>query len=192
MVGGSAVMEALRSLADFLFPSGCLLCGAGCPGERKLCGDCEREMTEAALLYEPPRRSIEHVELISVLLPYDSSCRTLVHAFKYHGMSSVAYTAGRLMARKTLALLGTFTGAPLVPVPLHPVKLRERGYNQCRSIAEGFSSFAGNPVREDLVERTVYTATQTALGHEERARNVRGGVRLHGGNLAFRAPGHPH
>lgn len=173
VVFGSAVLEALRSLADFLFPPACLVCGCDCPGERKLCGDCERELTETALLYEPPRRTLEHINLTSVLLPYDSSCRELVHAFKYRGMQSVASFFGKLMARKTLPRLGAFSGAPLIPVPLHPTKLRERGYNQCRSIADGFASFAGNPIREDLIARTVNTGTQTALDHEERARNVR-------------------
>jgi len=172
--GRSAVLEVLRSLADFLFPPTCLLCGGDCPGERKLCGDCERELTETALRYEPPQRTIEHIDLISVLLPYDSSCRTLVHAFKYHGMPSAAYFAGKLLARKTLARLAAYADAPLVPVPLHPAKFRERGYNQCLSIAEGFSSFAGNAIREDLIARTVNTGTQTALDREERMRNVKG------------------
>jgi competence protein ComFC len=170
----SALHEVMRSLADFLFPPSCILCGGGCPEERMICGDCERGLAEHSLLHEPAARIIPSVSDIRVLLPYDSSCRTLVHSFKYHGFPSAAYLAGRLMARKFLPDLGAFSGAPLVPVPLHPAKLRARGYNQSRSIAEGFASFAGNPIREDLIARTVDTGTQTALGSVERAINVRG------------------
>ncbi|HCA78588.1 MAG TPA: hypothetical protein DEP53_02525, partial [Bacteroidetes bacterium] len=60
----------------------------------------------------------------------------------------------------------------VVPVPLHKRKLRERGFNQSLLIARGISGVLGIPVRADLVRRTRWTQTQTALSKEERKQNV--------------------
>lgn len=174
------LLETGRALMDFLYPPSCLLCGFAHPGECPVCPDCFAAVTDAALRYEPPRRSLDGVSILSVLLPYDHSCRTLVHAFKYHNLPSVANMTGNLLARKSLPLLGSFSGASLVPVPLHPDKLRSRGYNQCRRLADGFSEYSGHPIREDLLTRTVFTGTQTALGAGERRENVRGAFRYTG------------
>lgn len=174
MFGEAAVREIFRSMADFLFPPVCLLCDGECPGEEHLCDDCTSILAERALRYEPPTRSLENVRNICILLPYDKACRTIVHAFKYHGMPTVAKKTGVLMSRKALSLLPGYRDALLVPVPLHPEKLRERGYNQCAHIALGFAAFSGQTIREDLLARTVYTGTQTALSQKERKNNVRG------------------
>jgi len=176
----SAITEVFRSLGDFLFPPACILCGGECPGDRKFCPSCENRLTERAFDYSPPPRAIKSIDRIFVLLPYDDECRTLVHAFKYHRMPSAARMAGRLMGRKTAGVIGEFRDAILVPVPLHPDRLFERGYNQSALLAEGFASFAGNRIRDDIIARTVRTPTQTALSAEERARNVSGAFRYTG------------
>jgi len=175
-----AAAEILWALADFFYPPSCLICENACDGEKAVCSSCHAMISDAALAFDPPRRSMNTIDDIVVLLPYDLNCRKLVHAFKYHGLPSVATMAGNLMARKALLRLASFSDAPLVPVPLHPEKLRQRGYNQCLRIAEGFSSFSGHVIREDLIERVVYTGTQTALDAAERKQNVRGAFRFIG------------
>ncbi|MHB9030960.1 MAG: ComF family protein, partial [Candidatus Latescibacterota bacterium] len=175
-----AVAEIFHALADFLYPPTCLLCGSACEGEKVICSGCFAALSETSLSFEPPRRTLDAASDIFVLLPYDRTCRTLVHAFKYHGLPSMATLAGDLMARKMLPLLAGYSRAPLVPVPLHPDKFRERGYNQCRRLADGFAAFSGHSIREDLLERTVYTGTQTALDAESRKSNVRGVFRYIG------------
>jgi ComF family protein len=175
-----AVVEIFHALADFFYPPVCLLCGKPGEGEKAICPGCLAAVAETSLSYEPPPRTLDAVSDILVLLPYDLTCRMIVHAFKYHGMPSLATLAGDFMARKMLPLLSDYSHAPLVPVPLHPAKLRERGYNQCRRLAEGFAAFSGHVIREDLLERTVYTGTQTALDAESRQSNVRGVFRYIG------------
>lgn len=60
----------------------------------------------------------------------------------------------------------------IVPVPLHPVKQREREFNQAEVLAEPLAQALGIPVRTDLVRRRVATGSQTTLGRGERAENV--------------------
>jgi ComF family protein len=175
-----ALAEVFHALADFLYPPVCLLCGKACEGEKAICSGCLAAAAEKSRAFEPSPRTLDAVSDVFVLLPYDRTCRTLVHAFKYHGLPSVAALAGDLMARKMLPRLTGYPHAPLVPVPLHPDKLRERGYNQCRRLADGFAAFSGHTIREDLLERVIYTGTQTALDAESRKSNVRGVFRYIG------------
>lgn len=61
----------------------------------------------------------------------------------------------------------------LVPVPLHPYKLREREFNQAERIARAVAREVKVPVRTDLLARVIATRTQTRLDRKERAENVR-------------------
>ena len=169
----TAVLEIVHSIKDFLFPPACPLCEGMLTDDEILCSTCIDTFAEEALHYKPPDRMMESVDLISVLLPYDSSCRTIVHALKYHGMPSLGFVLGRLMAMKTLKDRNISENTFLIPVPLHPVKLKERGYNQSEYLARGFASFSPYEVRTNLLRRTRKTETQTALDHKERAENVR-------------------
>jgi ComF family protein len=65
----------------------------------------------------------------------------------------------------------------LVPVPLHPARERERGFNQAQLLAELFSARVSVPVRPAL-ERIRYTTTQTAFDRAERMENLRDAFRL--------------
>lgn len=64
--------------------------------------------------------------------------------------------------------------AALVPVPLHPLRERERGFNQSAEIARALARHWQVPVWDDVVARTRATETQTRLTPGERSRNVSG------------------
>ncbi|MBN1293702.1 MAG: ComF family protein [Candidatus Latescibacteria bacterium] len=172
MNGCGAVLEIVYSLRDFLFPPSCLSCEGEITGDGLLCSDCFDMFTAAAFKYKPPQRTIEHVTHYSVLLPYDSACRTIVHSLKYHGMPSIGIIFGKLLAQKTLAEHTLSENTILVPVPLHPSRLKDRGYNQSERIAQGFAAFSGYTLTSDILKRTRNTGTQTALDHGERSQNV--------------------
>jgi ComF family protein len=61
-----------------------------------------------------------------------------------------------------------------VPVPLHPVKQREREFNQAGRLATHLSKAAEIPLNNNLLHRVMPTATQTLLTREQRAANMRG------------------
>ncbi len=67
----------------------------------------------------------------------------------------------------------------LVPVPLHPVKLRERGFNQSERIARILVNCTGNSAQmEQLLVRTQYTQSQTHLNRSKRYQNVKNAFAL--------------
>ncbi|GAB4375543.1 MAG: hypothetical protein Kow0042_21070 [Calditrichia bacterium] len=87
-------------------------------------------------------------------------------------MIRLAQNAGILAA----SCLSHFTtNEPLdliIPVPLHPVREKERGYNQSYHIARGLFSQSGLPIHQNLLRRIRHTRSQTELNREERRNNV--------------------
>ena len=69
----------------------------------------------------------------------------------------------------------------IVPVPLHPVKQREREFNQAVRLAAHLSNAAKIPLNTKLLRRVTATATQTRLSRQQRAVNMRGAFAVHRG-----------
>jgi ComF family protein len=105
--------------------------------------------------------------------PYDGRLRDIIHALKYDRRPTIA----RHLARRMRAAgAGVLAGADaVVPVPLHPSRQRERGFNQAREL----SRHLGLPLSELLI-RTRQTAAQADLAAARRHTNVRGAFACRG------------
>jgi ComF family protein len=97
--------------------------------------------------------------------------RDAVHALKYRSLPRIADDLAAAMASTLLPCDET---SVLVPIPLAPKRLRERGYNQSEALADALGRRWGIPVSRRLLTRTRETATQTALTPETRLANVAG------------------
>ncbi|KAA6343836.1 hypothetical protein EZS27_008501 [termite gut metagenome] len=107
---------------------------------------------------------------------YDMGSRfnEILYQLKYKGNRELGEVMGSCMARELL-LSGFFEGIDmLVPVPLHPEKLKYRGYNQSERIAAGISHVTGIPVIASYSERIKNTDTQTHKSAIERRQNADG------------------
>jgi ComF family protein len=104
--------------------------------------------------------------------------REALHAFKFRGRRGLAAPLGDLLVDGIAG--GLPLGLPdlLVPVPLHPRRARERGFNQALLLARRVGRAWGRPVRDDVLLRAVPTMSQTALAASARRANVRGAFRL--------------
>ena len=109
---------------------------------------------------------------------YGDVVREALHAFKFGGRRALAAPLGDLLAEAVQG--GLPLGLPdlLVPVPLHPRRERERGFNQSSLVARRLGRAWGRPVRDDILSRVVATPSQTALDAAARWANVRGAFRL--------------
>ncbi|PYO43679.1 MAG: ComF family protein [Gemmatimonadetes bacterium] len=112
----------------------------------------------------------------------DAGARGAVHALKYGGLPRVARD---LAAAMTDVDLPGRDSAWLVPVPLGPRRLWQRGYNQSERLARALSRHWRRPVVE-LLARTRETTTQTALTPEARLANVAGAFQLRIGDCGLR------
>jgi ComF family protein len=106
----------------------------------------------------------------------------LLLQLKFHQKLHLASLLGGLLAE---ALEGRAAPLPdcLVPVPLHPQRLRERGYNQALELARVVSTRLAVPLDATLCVRQRATAPQTALDGKERRRNLHGAFTVREGNL---------
>jgi ComF family protein len=109
----------------------------------------------------------------------------LVHRFKYPrpgllgldpGPRAVACALVREAAERA-----PLPGSLVVPVPLHPARLRRRGFNPAALLARSLARAHGVPVAPRALERVRDTPSQTGLDRRARARNVAGAFRVRSG-----------
>jgi ComF family protein len=145
----------------------CTACGRPFPGgEDHRCGDC---------LLRPPFFARARAWACYSRDPDEPDpLREVIQRFKYGRRVSLGKPLGRLMAAGCQALFPAGSLDALVPVPLHPQRLRWRGFNQALLLAREVSRRWGLPLYPFALARTKETLPQTELGEEERKRNVRG------------------
>ena len=98
---------------------------------------------------------------------------TAIHELKYAQRSHLAGSLGALLASFAQNWIGGLKGYLIMPVPLHPRRLRARGFNQSLLLARGVASKTGAELDFLSLRRRKFTRPQTELSSEERKRNVR-------------------
>jgi len=105
--------------------------------------------------------------------PYEDPLREALRAFKFAGRRALAAPLADLIIEMGLSCLAVAAPDVLVPVPLHPRRERERGFNQALLLARRLSRGWNVPVRTDVLTRAAPTRPQTDLTAAERRANVR-------------------
>jgi ComF family protein len=174
--------EAMRCIGKLLAQD-CLLCAAA-SDNRILCGTCEMDLPRlqkthcprcalptpigeicGRCLTKPP-----HYDAALAAYSYDFPLDKLVQSFKYgHRLALGAYFG------RQLAVLAKNVAADLViPLPLHPLRLRERGFNQALELARPVARALNLPIDSASCSRTRNTPAQANLAWRERSKNIRG------------------
>ena len=97
----------------------------------------------------------------------------LIHELKYKNNPEAGIFLGQELG-KTIKDAPLFQGIDyLIPVPLHPRREKQRGYNQSLLIAQGINEVTGIPIGDKYLIRAVYTTTQTKKSADERHKNVK-------------------
>jgi ComF family protein len=164
---------SLRALLSLLAPPLCAACGASAGSAEPLCGRCRLELRW--LGHEPVA-----VGGMGAWAPlaYEAGARALVRALKFRGAVRIADAMASQIAAN--APPGWLAGATLVPVPLHPARLRSRGYNQAERLAAALAARTGLVV-DDCLERSGPAATQVGRGRGRRLRGIAGSIAVGAG-----------
>lgn len=187
------VYNRLSRDLSYLLPAYCVLCGDTGEGERDLCRCCAAALPrnarpcmqcgvslatgEAAICGKCLRKPPAFDRVLSPLR-YAPPVDNLIKLLKFQRRLAAARLLGQLLADHVEAA-GSDADL-LVPVPLHPQRLRERGFNQARELARPLSQRLGIAVGEAVSWRQRNTASQSALPASARASNVRGAFRVKG------------
>lgn len=104
----------------------------------------------------------------------------LMHDIKYGGNQALGIQLGKFFGEALLEDPGFIKPDVLIAVPLHPTKLKKRGYNQSELIALGLSERLGIAYRTDILVRARHTDTQTRKKRYERWENMKDGFMVTG------------
>lgn len=167
----------LESLADFVLPRSCVVCGRRLLlGERDICLGCRSDIPYTYLWNRPP-------DWLLPLYYYrdNSPYKRLALSVKYMGNSSLGYRLGEELGRHAAGMYmrSSMRVDAVAPVPLHWWRRWRRGYNQaemiCRGFAAGYGSQAGYEpvVLPELLRRRRATRSQTSVPAASKAANVR-------------------
>ena len=178
---------------SFIYPDVCQLCGMNraTKAQGYVCSDCQAKVR----FIEPP-----FCECCG--LPFEgaitatfecSNCREMelhfasarsavvarepvldaIHHYKYDGQMWFEEFLSDLFIRGASDWFREHDTDALIPVPLFPVKERERGFNQAERLARRLGKAVNVPVRTDLLKRVLPTPSQTRLSRAQRAENMR-------------------
>ncbi len=190
----SDVRLVFHSLLDFIYPPRCFGCDKDID-QGLVCSNCFTKLTTTALgvcpicgLPKDNNNECLHPLLQSGNVPnvlariralgtYTTPYKGLIHNFKYNSKTKLA----KILA---MGLSNLITSDPilsradyLAPIPLHPARLRERGFNQSLLLAEQTSANSGFKLL-DCLRRIENTKSQTQFNYKTRITNIRGAFEI--------------
>lgn len=185
------VISFRQGLAQVSFPNVCICCGhETVKREQYICSFCINDhfedgnpenTTSSSRILLPDKVTLQHA-----LWNFDKGgdLQKLLHGLKYDRLTSIGLQLGKALARRAVKhpmiqqQLGEVKPL-LVPVPLHYLKFRKRGFNQAFTIARGIETITGISICEiDTVQRKKYTLSQTGFTLEKRLKNIENAFRV--------------
>lgn len=148
-----------------------------------LCPVCRRpfeSLVDENHLCEDCLRRRPYYDAIGAPYIYEGSLLSAIHQLKYDGKTQIADSLGDILASFAKEWLGTAEGCLMMPVPLHPRRLRARGFNQSLLLARVMIPFLGADLDYLSLRRIRDTQPQTGLNSKERRKNVQRAFRLTG------------
>jgi competence protein ComFC len=188
--------ELFEAAVSLLYPARCTICGKTVRAGEYLCNGCEAKIVPIVPPFcqtcsEPFQGSINtaftcancahrtiHFDAAVAAYRGRGIVRDVIHEFKYNRQIHLRHLVARwLRAALDDERLSGYNFDVIVPVPLHPARQRERGFNQASLLAELLSAQTSIRCRP-LLKRIRYTTTQTALDRAERMENLHNAFRL--------------
>ena len=174
-------MNPFYYLIDFIYSSPCEICKAPLDdSQRVICRGCWNKLEYWDRAVPVRFFALEEAGILpsfqkaKAVFQFSSTCRDIIHLFKYERRPSLGKRLGEF-AGTFIKEDADFSRADfLVPVPLHPVKQRERGYNQAALLVQAISRITQIPCPAGIMKRVRYGQSQTKLDFSERRKNVAG------------------
>jgi ComF family protein len=163
---------------DFFLPRFCPGCNKKLPlNEEAVCIDCLSSIliADEIRLEDEYDRNFSSKKIIKdfysrFVFETDKTLQSVIHALKYQKKFKLGMYLGEILSEGIKTR--NWQIDLIVPVPIHPLKKVERGYNQSDYIAKGLSKSLKIPYSTKLIKRTRHTESQTKLKMKERAQNV--------------------
>ncbi|MCR5455418.1 MAG: hypothetical protein K6F33_10565 [Bacteroidales bacterium] len=176
------IKQIANDIVDVVWPHTCLGCGQRLSShEQLICSRCLMDIAKVDYYKHDENLVTEEFFRESIKIEYGCCyllfqkgdwTQSLMHNIKYYHHPELGVKLGR-MAASELKKYGRFADVDyILPVPMHHNKIKIRGFNQAERIAEGMSQILDIPIREDILEKTVNSKTQTFMRKNERIKNA--------------------
>jgi len=177
-----------RHVEHWLFPAACVLCGKAGADGRELCAACVPDLpyntlactrcalplpVQSEVLCGNCQQGAPAYDHALGLFHYTHPVDQLIQRLKFNAKLNMARLFGELMATQLLQQKRVLPEL-IIPVPLHPSRLRTRGFNQALEIARPLAQRLGIPVDYQSCVRSRATAAQSLLPAREKHANVKG------------------
>lgn len=188
---GNLHRKWLDSLLDLVFPHSqmCLFCWQEATGMGKLplCRDCAQKIMEYSGSLPSCLRCGHFTKEVSCpnchdwgheltravsVVPYEGRYKEIMFDLKYNKKEEIARALGYLMAIKASESGLSLQETVVVPLPLHPLREEERGYNQSLLLARAAALELGLACADNCLRRRHYEKSQTGLGRRARRANM--------------------
>lgn len=183
-------MGVFRIFSDFVrlfYPNLCMVCHNDlAEGESVICTSCLYHIPRTKYWFDTDNpvakifwgRVFVQNACSFFFFSKGSSYRKLLHHLKYNGKREVGVVLGKEFGNE-LKKVNSYKNIDfIVPVPLHPKRFKQRGYNQAEEVAKGLNESMGIPISTKNLVRSEYTETQTRKTRTERVKNVSKAFRL--------------
>ncbi len=163
------IIQWIQALVHLIYPRHCLYCAWDLLHfEEVICTHCKMELPKAfPFLVHPQMKKVFfgrcdfHQLIVGFKMEKTGMIKELMHALKYRQHPEVGYILGKSWATSLKKSWGNCPWDVIVAVPLHPKKLKARGYNQAHEIARGLSEILNLPINEHSLIRSSNDRSQT-------------------------------
>lgn len=171
----------LRNLIQLFFPNLCVVCNEKLvDGEQHICIGCLSNLPKTAYHLQKDNRLEDFFAgriLFQRIAAYtyfihEGSVQKIVHELKYNNNPAIGQYIGELCGNEIKESDFVSDIDLIVPIPLHPKRLKQRGYNQSLEISKGISKKTNIPINSIDLIRIVNNKSQTQHSRDERWKNV--------------------
>lgn len=176
MSGIKIITDFFNKLLDFIYKKRCYFCGSS-KESVKMCSKCYDSLTHKQACLN---RAIDGVKVYAAGV-YDKNLQKLIRGIKYHRQKELGFYMAKFMweyFQKLAEKEGLTQEFEVVPVPLHKIRKRKRGYNHMEIVGTEFCQLSGFEPNYGLIERIKNTKPQYKLSRVEKEQNLANAFRV--------------
>ncbi len=173
-----------EKLIRLIYPAKCMVCDTILNEDTALylCEPCKKNLPRYQREF---RKSIAmpYIDGVFAAFYYKDGVDTAIHNMKFKNHPKLAQTMGSLVCEELLNHEPLPDFDFIIPIPMHPKKKRQRGYNQAELVAKEVAQILGKEARTDILLKTQNTKPQILLKREERLRNLERAFKVNVNNI---------
>ncbi len=188
------MINPLSKIIDLFFPRTCMACGNILMDNNQII--CHTCLTGLPYTYFHADNKNLMYKRLSTFIPITSAfsllyfqkksiVQEILHQLKYKNHQEIGEFFGKIMANHIKNTMGYIKYDYIIPVPLHPKKMKTRGYNQLSYLCKTLAEELGSICDENLLLKIINNESQTHKNSEERKRNVKDIFQLHGNTKKY-------